>query len=352
MIADAQIKFYKPSNVSDTSQNGGRMSPDSVTDGLKNNVWPSVTKAQRTAGVTQYRKVFIKVENNADPNVTKNQIALTPSVFIAFQTPGQDCVSIFPATQNDTQADITGAESLYGTGLLNAGVGSGATQIVVGTEGTAFNHFRNGMTIRIHNMSSPDDATGIVSEITLATSNAVSWNGDVATLTLSAPLAQSWLAEETRSINGVPTLVKTRVCGVIRPADIQAVYDSTGISSAGGTFTFNATNLLVDHTGGIEQAWTLQFTSPTQYDVIGDTLGNIDWGNITSDKILMNPDFPGNPYFTLLAAGFGGTWQIGDTITFTTHPSAYPVWEKRVVPAACAALSSDEVIIEMEIESD
>lgn len=352
MISDSQIKFYKPAYASDTDQNGGRMSSTAITSGVKNNVWPSVTKAQRTSGATQYRKCFIKIENNADPNVTKNQIGLTPSVFIAFQTPGQDCVSIFPATQDDTQQDLTWTEALYGTGFLNADAGSGATQITVATEGALFNHFRDGMTIRIHNLADPDDATGVAEEITLAGVSAVSWNGDLATLTLSAPLATSWLAQETRDINAVPTLVKTRVASVIKPADIQASVSSTGVSSAGGTFTFNAANLFVDHTGGVEQWWTLQFTSTTQYSITGDLVGYVDWGNVATDKVPINPDFPGNPYFTILAAGFGGTWAIGDTITFTTSPAAYPVWEKRVIPANCSSLSSDEVIIEMETESD
>lgn len=353
MITDSQIKFYKPADVSDASQNGGRMSATAINVGvIKNNVWPSVTKAQRTSGATQYRKCFIKIENNADPNVAKNQIGMTPSVFISFQTPGQGCVSIFPATQDDVQADITGSEALYGTGFLNADAASGATQITVATEGSTFAHFRDGMAIRIHNLADPDDATGIASEVTLAAANAVSWNGDLATLTLSAPLAQTWLAQETRDINAVPTLVKTRVCGVIKPADIQASVSSTGVSSAAGTFTFNSSNLFVDHTGGVEQVWTLQFTSTTQYSITGDTVGYVGWGAVGTDKIPTNPDFPGNPYFTIMAAGFGGTWAIGDTITFTTSPAAYPVWEKRVVPANCASLSSDEVIIEMEVESD
>jgi hypothetical protein len=37
--------------------------------------------------------------------------------------------------------------------------------------------------------------------------------------------------------------------------------------------------------------------------------------------------------FTLRAAGWGGTWAAGNTITFHLHPSAQGIWLKEVVPA-------------------
>ena len=143
-ITTAELKFYKSAAVNDTTSNGGVMSANAIADGVKNNVFPDVSQAERTAGITRYRKIFFKVAS------AENLALQNPRVFVEKHTPGEDRVLIFPGTQTDTQNDIA-TPNLYGAGQLKTDVSVGATSCVVITENGADTTFRNGELGRIHN---------------------------------------------------------------------------------------------------------------------------------------------------------------------------------------------------------
>ncbi|MCK7579153.1 MAG: hypothetical protein MZV65_27770 [Chromatiales bacterium] len=66
----------------------------------------------------------------------------------------------------------------------------------------------------------------------------------------------------------------------------------------------------------------------------------------------LSPSNPnGGTYFTLAAAGWGGTAGTGDTLVFTTVPAGCPLWYRRIVPAGAAAISSDPVSVCVEGET-
>ena len=60
-IVRAELKAYKALTNVVGGSNGGHMSNNLITSGALNNVFPDVTEAERTAGLTTYRKVFHKV---------------------------------------------------------------------------------------------------------------------------------------------------------------------------------------------------------------------------------------------------------------------------------------------------
>ena len=62
-------------------------------------------------------------------------------------------------------------------------------------------------------------------------------------------------------------------------------------------------------------------------------------GATGTDFSPMNPLFS-VPYFTLPAAGWSGTWQTGDTLSWSTAPADMPVWLSRTVPAGTSPASS------------
>nr|CRH06017.1 Conserved protein of unknown function [Candidatus Magnetococcus massalia] len=341
-IQSTELRFYKAETVNDTSSNGGRISSNEVADGVKNNVWPDVPQAERLAGSTKYRKLFLKVANDEDLTL------INPQIFIETPTPGDDRVLIFSGEQRDTQGELTGLERPYGAGTLDLDVSSGSGSLEVIVESAADEIFQNGDLIRISNQSSVDDATGHVEFLRLDTTSGVSWSGDKAALTLKAgvSLQNSYLANETR------------VASVIEAEDVEAKWDGWSGSTVAGTYDGVAPTTaptthspILDAIGTIEQAWTITFSDANNFTCVGDTLGSIGSGAISAgDFSPNNADFD-RPYFTLPTEGWGGTWAPGEMITFTTHPAAQPLWWKRVVPPGANSLSADKVVVAITGES-
>ncbi len=318
-VLASELKTYKAAVNNDTGGNGGRITSVLVADNVKNNAWPDIPEAERTAGSTKYRKAFAKVANDAD-------LALqTARIFVALQTAGDDRLLIFPATQRDTQASITGSERVYGAGNLNADIAVSAVTVVVDTEAGADAIFQDGDTVWI--------GDGTNEEFVTIDTGGVAWGADQATLTLV-----------TGTVNAYLAATPTKVASCIDAGTIQGTADNYAISSASGTFDDTTYPTGVDHIGGVEETITVTFTSATAFDVVGDTLGSLGSGTISANFAPNNPDFS-KPYFTLDFNGWGGTWAIGDTLIFQTHPAAYPYWQKRIVPAGANSVSGNQADI-------
>lgn len=333
-IVSSELIIYKSVNVNDASSNGGRLSSVQVVDAQKNNVWPNVPQSERTSGSTKYRKLFYKVANDDDLSL------ITPKVFADLYTPGEDRINIFPGTQTDTQADIS-SPRLYGNGKLNADVSATATSFDVLVEDATDAIFQNGDPIRISD--STDALTGDGNEewFNLDATTGVSWNGNVATLTLESgsSLVNSYLASNTR------------VSSVIETATIETSSSNWTETTTSGTYDETTYPLVLDNIGTTYELWTITFTSATDFDCIGDTIGSVGSGSISSDFSPNNADFT-KPYFTLSSSGWGGTWASGETITFTTSPAAYPFWEVRVIDPGTASLSSNTFKVSINGESE
>jgi len=288
-----------------------------------------VSQAQRVAGVTQYRKVYIKIDNVA------NLALQAPNVFIETITPGADIVTLFPATQIDTQVGITGTERQYGGGTLNAIASIGATTIDVLMEDPTNGIFDAGDVLRISD--APDvNTVGTTEEVTIAAAG-VSITGNVATLTLTTALLNAYV-------------VGNKVSAYYSPADIAASVAGFAVTSGLGAYDTVANPITLENKSTIEEDWTLSFTSSTAFNIVGSVSGNVGSGSIAAGAAPNNPDFA-MPYFTLSSAGFSGTFAASDTLTFTTHPAALPVWVKRVVPAGSASTVSNNFVLAVEGES-
>lgn len=341
-VQASEIKWYKSAVSSDVSSNGGRISSTEIVYGTKNNFWPDVPQSERTAGSTKYRKAFIKVANSS------NLALYSTRFFVETVTPGGDRIIFHPATNTDTQSNMATSGQWYGGGQLNGDISSGATTITVATEGGSTDSiFANGVLIRISNKSSVDAISGTEEFIYLASSNAVSWNGTIATLTLANGTSNGYLASNTKiaSVWEAGTIASS-VDSWARSSN-AGVYDGW---SGGGTVP---DAVIVDSIGGIEQTWTITFTSATAFTVSGDIVGSVGTGNTSTDLAPNNPDFS-RPYFTMPASGAGswsGTWANGDIISFRTHPAAIALWQKRIVPANTSSLAGNSIIIGMTGES-
>ncbi len=335
-ILDSELKAYYPATISDASANGGRISFAHITSAALQNVFPHVFRAERLAGSTKHRKLFFRNINDADETL------FAPSVRLHRPTPGDDYVYFRVGTQRNTQGDLTGSERKYGAGVLKTTVTAGGSTLVVYVENAALTGiFQNGDKIRVTDKATP---TGTGNEEELTISGTPSVSGTEVTITVAGTLTNGYTG-------GTLAAPVTFVQSLYYPsADLAATVDNWVETSAAGTYNEASYPVTPDHIGAAEQTWTLTFTDATNYTVVGDTIGSVGSGTTGSDFAPTNSAVS-KPYFTLEAAGFGGTWASGDTIVFQTHPPAIPVWETRVVPAGAGSMAGNGITAVLEGET-
>jgi len=227
-IVASEIKMYASVVANDTPDNGGTISGLEIDSDLKNNVWPDITQGERGTGSVKYRKVFIKIENGESLPLTSARI------FIETYTPGDDAIVLMPGTPTDTQADADDYTRFYGAGTLDANVSMGSTTLTVNVENgnasAGANIFQNGDLIRISDKAMVDAVSGNTEFIRLASTGAVSWAGNKATLTFASGVELS---------NGY-TASTTKVASVIEVASInpsQAVWQRRTVPAGAGSLT-------------------------------------------------------------------------------------------------------------------
>ena len=335
-IVRADLKNFRSAVFNDTPSNGGRMSrnpPVEIPSGVVGNLFPDAGEAERTAGSQKFRKTFYA--NHETTGLT----LFNSRLFEELQTPGDDAFYFFLGTQIDTQNDLTGSEPRFGAGLLDVDASAGATSIDVLMESILPNVFRNGELLRLSDQADIDSA-GTEEFVRIHPSTAITNLGTVYTVPLETPLLNSFLAA-----------APTKVASVLESGDLLPNFTNFVVTSAGsGTYDEIGNPLGLDNEGTIFQNWTLTFSDASNYSVVGDVVGSVGSGNISTDFSPTNPDF-GVPYFTLLSAGFGGTFQASDTITWTTNPAAIPIWHERIIPAGAASFAGNKSIVVFDGES-
>lgn len=302
------------------------MSASEVPSGVSSNLFPNVSVSERAAGVVKYRKLFFK-NANAD-----NIPLLNARVWQDSNTPGQDRVAFCPVSQRLTQSGLTGGEAYYGMGLLFAGVLAGAASLQVEVEDGTVTLFRNGDLVRVSNRVDP---FSVGDEHWARIDQAPSVSGNVVTIHLDVPVPVAFLSG-------------AKVSSAYEAGEVKPTLSGASVTSGSGVFTSSLITL--SNIGTVEQSWTLTFTSASAFDIAGDTLGAVGSGNTSSGAAITNPQL-GQPYFTLPAAALTGAFQAGDTVTFSTHPSAVPLFLKRDVPAGTAAAPNNSMSIFMDGES-
>lgn len=316
-IEREDLKMFKSTAVNDTSSNGGRMSANEVASGAIGNLFAPIDRTERLAGSLKYRKAFLKVNEDGSGTLFNGQVLLdTP-------TPGDDIITLFPGTQTDTQASITGSERRYGAGNLDDSISGGASTFDVEVEEGNTGIFQENDTIRVTDKASLDGAGNEEFRVI----DYVTWLGNVATIFVTEALDNAYSDSDTR------------VSSVYEPGDVVATVSNFVVTTA-GSGDYDDDDLTLNNRGTIEQTWTLTWTGATNFNIVGDTVGSAGSGTNGAGASPNNPSFT-KPYFILAAGGFSGTWANGDTLVFQTHPIAVPVWFRRDVPAASAALGNN-----------
>jgi len=325
-MESTDLVLYKSSVVNNTVANGGRMSDNLVTSNVLNNLFPNVTQSERSSGVTRYRKFFFKNKNSA------NETASTSRVWVSKRSNGGDYIRIKAGTNVDTQADAVGYSSWMGTGTILSPISPDATSFTALFDDSS--GIYDGSVIRL------TDSSGGEEFLTIASENGVTWESLTATIVVTTGVQGTYPATEF----GL-------VCGVV---DLDSIIASAGditVTSVSGTYDDTTYPLLVSNIGTVEDDWTLTFTSATAFTVSGANTGSLGSGTRSSSFSPVNPNVgTGDYYFSLRASGFGGTFTIGDTLTFSTYHSAKSIWIKEVVPALTSAESSNKFNLKLYAE--
>jgi hypothetical protein len=332
-IQQNELKLYKAAQNSNVAAaNGGVASYDEIISGVNNNLLPDVSQAERIAGITHFRKVFYRNLNEA------NLSLLNARVFMENYTPADDAVYLHAGSFAELQSQLTGTEPLYGCAKLDANVAAGASHVDVLLEQASVQFFHSADTVRISNKASID-ASGAEEFVALDPDTPPVIAGSVVTLTFLTPLANSYLASNTR------------VANCLQHGTMEAFVSETSVTSSGsGAYDDVESPLTGDNLGTVYDAWTITFTDGSAFICVGARTGSVGAGVTGVDYTPINHTTT-RPFFVMLAGGFSGAWQAGDTITFDTEPASIPFWVKRIVPPNCAAYAGDKAVISLDGET-
>lgn len=125
---------------------------------------------------------------------------------------------------------------------------------------------------------------------------------------------------------------KSRVSITYDQATWNGVEWADAPTSAVAPATYNTTlaPIQVTNAGASTERWALWFTSPTQFRIIGEHVGQIATGDINTDCAPINPA-TGEPYFEIKAIGWGTGWANGNVLRVNTIGAIAPVWVVRTI---------------------
>ena len=95
------------------------------------------------------------------------------------------------------------------------------------------------------------------------------------------------------------------------------------------------------------------FTNTTAFNVMGEHVGVIATGNVSTDLAPNNPA-TGGPYFTLRATGWGSGWAAGNVLRFNTVGALFPVWVVRTIQQGQESVTDDSftLLVRGDVDSN
>lgn len=121
---------------------------------------------------------------------------------------------------------------------------------------------------------------------------------------------------------------------------ILAQYDDT-------TYPVGVTNA-----GAISERWAVLFTSNTDFNLVGEQVGQIITGSTAAPLAPVNPA-TGVPYFNLQSGGWGSGWVAGNVYRFNTSGANFPLWVARtVLQSPTAPPGTDQLTISVRGDID
>ncbi len=340
-IQNTELKFYKPRLVTDDGTNGGRISGNEIITNTLQNTFGHVFSAAREIGETSYRFIYMLISN-------ANDKALMASLFRFFEpTVGDDYCCFFDAASVATQADIVGDERKYSVGTLNTAVTAGAATLLVDLQ-HADHASGNDLVVAVNDKVlisdklTYDASAGNIEQKAVATITSIV--GTLATLVMDTAVANDYAVWD----NDARTGTKVMFCKDF--GDIETSFDSVvGTFGTDGDYDDSTYPPILTNQGTMDMTVTHTFTdtsgnfTATSNDPDLSDLGS---GTTGSDFSPTNSILPGShPLYTLEADGWSGSPTTGDTLVFNIKGAYVKVAEKRVIPAACGALTGNKLTL-------
>lgn len=155
-------------------------------------------------------------------------------------------------------------------------------------------------------------------------------------------------------------ITETLVSSALITGDLQARYANlfeqetwTGVfsdqiigDSPDAAYNDTTYPIAVTNRGALTERWALVFTGSTSFDIVGDNIGQIGVGDLTSAAAPTNPN-SGVPYFTIDPLGWGQGWGVGNVLRFNTFGADYPLWIARTVLQGTASGDRDDFRIQI-----
>lgn len=83
--------------------------------------------------------------------------------------------------------------------------------------------------------------------------------------------------------------------------------------------------MIVENASCIQERWAFIFTSATDFNLVGEHVGQIASGNTSVDFAPINP-ITLDPYLTVPSAGWGGGQSAGNVLRVNTYAATVPPW--------------------------
>lgn len=103
--------------------------------------------------------------------------------------------------------------------------------------------------------------------------------------------------------------------------------------------------------GAVTEKWALWFYSSSAFYIVGEQLGVIGQGNITTDCAPVNHN-TGNPYFVVRAAGWGIGWATNNVLRFNTDGCLGAIWLARTVLSGPSSQQNDQFTLQVRGDAD
>jgi hypothetical protein len=98
-----------------------------------------------------------------------------------------------------------------------------------------------------------------------------------------------------------------------------------------GSYNDTLAPIELTNLGAITERWAIKFRDSTNFDLIGEHVGQIASGSINTDFAPPNPNTPGYPYMRIKAIGWGGAWVNGNTLRLNTVGAMASPWLIRTI---------------------
>jgi hypothetical protein len=135
--------------------------------------------------------------------------------------------------------------------------------------------------------------------------------------------------------------LRARVSAVFDQSTWTGVWSDVVIGSE-ATASYNSTVYPVEITnaGGITERWFVRFTSTTAFELVGEHVGIIAQGNVTTDLAPVNP-VTGVPYLLVRKEGWGSGWSVGNILRINTIGAQFPLYVVRTVQQGPETITND-----------